>query len=133
VCEERQVGQLPSEETVCGDRSSPPDHTSPCYYQSNRRIRQPSTSSAELDGFVDALARRIASFDRDAIAAAKNLINQVSLPTADHLLDAFNSFTTALAWPAAQGRIQALLKCGLQRDSDYEKRWPEMLGTLLEM
>jgi hypothetical protein len=35
---------------------------------------------AELDGFVDALARRIASFDRRAIAAAKNLVNQVSLP-----------------------------------------------------
>ena len=27
---------------------------------------------AEIDGFVDALARRIASFDRRAIAAAKN-------------------------------------------------------------
>src|SRR5882672_1968682 len=35
---------------------------------------------AELDGFVDVLARRIASFDRRPIAAAKNLINQVSLP-----------------------------------------------------
>jgi enoyl-CoA hydratase/carnithine racemase len=33
---------------------------------------------AELDGFVDALARRIASFDQRPIAAAKNLINQVS-------------------------------------------------------
>jgi enoyl-CoA hydratase/carnithine racemase len=43
---------------------------------------------AEPDGFVDALARRIASFDRRAIAAAKNLVNQVSLPSADRLLDA---------------------------------------------
>src|SRR2546427_2247456 len=33
----------------------------------------------ELDGFVDALARRIASFDRRPIAAAKNLINEGSL------------------------------------------------------
>src|SRR6267378_263254 len=32
----------------------------------------------ELDGFVDVFARRIASFDRRPIAAAKNLINQVS-------------------------------------------------------
>src|SRR5438552_18866499 len=53
----------------------------------------------ELDGFVDALARRIASFDRRAIAAGKNLINQVSLPSADRLLEALNSFTTALTWP----------------------------------
>ncbi len=86
----------------------------------------------ELDGFVDALARRIASFDRSAIAAAKSLVNRVSLPSADHLLDAFNSFTTALTWPETQQRIQALLDRGLQRDSDFESRWPEMLGTLLE-
>lgn len=46
----------------------------------------------ELDGFVDALARRIATFDGRAIAAAKHLINQVSLPSADNLLSALNSF-----------------------------------------
>ena len=86
----------------------------------------------ELDGFVDALARRIASFDRRPIAAAKKLINQVSLPSADHLLDGLNSFLTALMWPETQQRIQALLRRGLQQDSDFEKRWPEVLGTLLE-
>src|SRR5213593_1550271 len=88
---------------------------------------------AELDGLVDALARRIASFDRRAITAAKNLINQVSLPSADRLLEALNSFTTALTWPETEQRIQALLKLGLQRDGDFEKRWPALLGTLLEM
>jgi enoyl-CoA hydratase/carnithine racemase len=87
---------------------------------------------AELDGFVDALARRIASFDQRPIAVAKNLINQVSLPSADHLLDGLNSFLSALTWPEARQRIQALLKRGLQQDSDFEKRWPEVLGTLLE-
>jgi len=85
----------------------------------------------ELDGFVDALARRIASFDRRAVAAAKNLVNQVSLPSADRLLDALNSFATALTWPEAQQRVQALLKRGLQRDGDFEIRWPEVLGTLV--
>ncbi len=87
---------------------------------------------AELDEFVDVLARRIASFDRRAIAAAKNLINQVSLPSADRLLDALNSFQTALTWPETQQRVQALLNRGLQRDGDFEKRWPALLGTLLE-
>ncbi|HEY4856308.1 MAG TPA: enoyl-CoA hydratase/isomerase family protein, partial [Xanthobacteraceae bacterium] len=80
----------------------------------------------------DALARRIASFDRRAIAAAKNLVNQVSLPSADRLLDAITSFETALTWPEAQQRIQALLKRGLQREGDFEKRWPALLGTLIE-
>jgi len=38
-------------------------------------------------------ARRIASFDRRPIAAAKKLINDVSLPTAGSLLDGLTSFT----------------------------------------
>jgi len=87
---------------------------------------------AELDGFVDALARRIASFDRRAIAAAKNLVNDVSLPSADRLLDALNSFQVALTWPEAQHRIGAVLERGLQRDADFEKNWPDTLGDLGE-
>jgi ribulose bisphosphate carboxylase small subunit len=54
------------------------------------------------------------------------------LPSADRLLDGLNSFLTALTWSETQQRIQALLKRGLQRDSDFEKRWPEVLGFLLE-
>src|SRR5260221_2669643 len=87
---------------------------------------------AELDDFVDVLARRIASFDRRSIAAAKNLINQGSLPGADRLLDALSGFQTALTWPEAQRRVRALLKRGLQQDADFERRWPEVLGRLLE-
>ena len=89
-------------------------------------------ADAELDGFVDALARRIASFDRRAIAAAKNLINQVSLPSSDRLLEALNSLQTALGWTEAQQRIGALIKRGLQKDVDFEKEWPTVLGTLLD-
>jgi enoyl-CoA hydratase/carnithine racemase len=87
---------------------------------------------AELDSFVDVLARRIASFDRRAIAAAKNLINQVSLPSADRLLDSLSSFQTALTWPETQQRVQTLLKRGLQREADFENRWPEVLDSLLD-
>ena len=87
---------------------------------------------AELDGFVDALARRIASFDRRAIVAAKNLVNDVSLPSADRLLDALNSFQTALTWPETQQRVKALFERGLQQDVAFEKAWPAVLGTLLD-
>src|ERR1700692_914227 len=86
----------------------------------------------ELAGFVDALARRIASFDRRAIVAAKNLVNDVSLPSADRLLDALNSFQTALTWPETQRRVRALFERGLQQDVDVEKGWPAVLGTLLD-
>jgi enoyl-CoA hydratase/carnithine racemase len=89
-------------------------------------------ADTELDGFVDVLARRIASFDRRPIAAAKNLVNQVSLPPADRLLEAFNSFMTALTWPEAQQRFQALLKRGLHREGDMENRFGELLATLMD-
>jgi len=87
---------------------------------------------AELDGFVDALARRIVTFDARAIAAAKRLINQVSLPSADNLLSALNSFQTALTWPETLQRVEALLKQGLQQDRNFERQWPAMLDSLVE-
>jgi len=86
----------------------------------------------ELDLFVDDLARRIASFDRRPIAAAKNLINDVSLPSVDRLLDARNAFATTLTWPETQQRVQALLKRGLQQEGDLENRFGAHVATLLE-
>jgi enoyl-CoA hydratase/carnithine racemase len=91
-----------------------------------------SLPDAELDGFVDALARRISSVDRRALVAAKHLVNEVSLPPFDRLLDAFISFGKALGWPEAQSRIGTVLERGLQRDAGFEKNWPEVLGTLVE-
>src|SRR5246127_3116871 len=85
----------------------------------------------ELDGFVDMLAHRIASFDRRPIAAAKQLVNQVSLPPVDSLLDALNSFATALTWPEAQQRFQALFNRGLGQPGEMEDRFGELLATLL--
>jgi enoyl-CoA hydratase/carnithine racemase len=86
----------------------------------------------ELDGFVDALARRIASFDGRAIASAKRLINEVSLPTADNLLSALNSFQTALTWPETLQRVEALLKQGLQQERNFERQWPAVLDSLVD-
>lgn len=69
---------------------------------------------------------------RRPIAAAKSLINQVSLPSADRLLEALNSFTTALTWPEAQQRFQALFKRGLNRPGEMENRFAELLPTLID-
>src|SRR6266446_4085048 len=78
---------------------------------------------AELDGFVDKFARRIATFDRRPIEAAKNLVNQVSLPSADTLLDGASSFLTAVTWPETQQRFQALFERGLNKPGDTENRY----------
>jgi len=85
---------------------------------------------ANLDDFVDALARRIASFDKRSIAAAKQLVNAGSLPSADQFLDAFSSFGIALTWPETQKKVQELLNRGLQKNAAFEKIWPEMLSSI---
>ena len=120
------VGRGPALEIILGANDFDGD-TAERYGYVNRAF-----PDSELDGFVDALARRIASFDRRAIAAAKSLVNQVSLPSTDRLLDAITSFETALTWPETQQRIQALLERGLQREVDFENRCHTVLGTLLE-
>ena len=71
-------------------------------------------------------------FDRRPIAGAKNLVNQISLPSTDHLLDALNSFSTALRWPETQRRFQALRERGLNRPGEMESRFGELLRTLLD-
>src|SRR3984893_230974 len=120
------VGRGRALEIVLGENDFDGD-TAERYGYVNRAL-----PDVELDGFVEALARRIASFDRRATVAAKNLVNDVSLPSADRLLDAPHSFQTALTWSEAQQRIQAVLERGLQRDVDFEKGWPAVLGTLLD-
>src|SRR6201998_3519942 len=60
---------------------------------------------AELDGFVDALAMRIASFDTQAIAETKNLVNVASLPPDADIRPEWDTFPTALNRPASQKRI----------------------------
>jgi hypothetical protein len=35
-----------------------------------------------------------------------------------------------MTWPETEKRVQKLLEHGLQQDAEFEKHWPEMLGTL---
>jgi enoyl-CoA hydratase/carnithine racemase len=59
---------------------------------------------AELDGFVDGLASRLASFDRAALATAKAQINRASLPPDADLLAAYAEYADSLGWPGFQAR-----------------------------
>ncbi|MER9632666.1 enoyl-CoA hydratase/isomerase family protein [Mesorhizobium sp. M0228] len=76
---------------------------------------------SELDGFVDALAKRIASFDGQAIADAKRLINQASLPPDSEMQPGWDAFITSVQRPAAQARVKDLVDEGLQQPGDVEK------------
>src|SRR6201996_2654731 len=61
---------------------------------------------AELDGFVNALAERIASFDKHAIATTKRLANKASLPADSDIAPEWDAFMAALGRPSTQARIK---------------------------
>jgi enoyl-CoA hydratase/carnithine racemase len=85
---------------------------------------------AELDDFVDALANRIASFDRWAIANTKRLVNDASLSPDVEIRAGWDAFLASVKRPAAQERIQALLEQGLQEPGDSEDRLGCYVGQL---
>jgi len=80
-----------------------------------------SLPDAELDGFVDALARRIASFDRDAVVDTKRLINVASLPPDAEMQPIWDAFVASVGRPAAQTRLKSLIDRGLQKPGEIEQ------------
>lgn len=85
---------------------------------------------AELDAFVDALARRIASFDNAAIAETKRLVNIASLPSDADIAPAWGAFLAALERPAARNRIKALMERGFHKAGNVENRPGHYVGQL---
>jgi enoyl-CoA hydratase/carnithine racemase len=79
-----------------------------------------SLPDAELDGFVDALANRIASFDKWAIANTKRLVNAASLPPDVEIAAGWEACMTSVTRPAAQDRIKAFFEQGFHRPGDAE-------------
>jgi enoyl-CoA hydratase/carnithine racemase len=89
-----------------------------------------SLPDAELDTFVDALAMRIASFDKQAIADTKRLVNAASLPADADIAPEWDAFIASLARPATQARIKALMARGFHRPGDVENRLGHYVGQL---
>jgi enoyl-CoA hydratase/carnithine racemase len=85
---------------------------------------------AELDGFVDALATRIASFDREALGETKRLVNIASLPPDAEIAPEWDAFIASLGRSAAQSRINALMERGFHKASDVENRLGYYVGQL---
>jgi enoyl-CoA hydratase/carnithine racemase len=75
---------------------------------------------AQLGDFVDALARRLASFDHRALAETKRLVSRTGLPADDVLLESSAVFAQALAWPEVRQRVTNLVRHGLQTRGDLE-------------
>jgi len=84
----------------------------------------------DLDSFVDTLVRRLASFDREALAAAKTQVNRFGMPTANELQSSNDLFFPTLAWPGAQARRAKIRSIGYGVPSDFEFNFGRYLPTL---
>ena len=84
---------------------------------------------AELDAFVEALATRIAKFDKWAIAQTKRLVN-TSLPPDVELGAGWDACIASLGRPAAQEGIKALIARGFHKPGDVENRLGYYLGQI---
>jgi len=85
---------------------------------------------AELDHFVDALARRIARFGKQCIADIKRLVDIASLPPDSEIGAEWDAFLASVQRPQAQQNIKHLMEMGLQTKPEVEKRLPHYTGTL---
>jgi enoyl-CoA hydratase/carnithine racemase len=85
---------------------------------------------AGLDPFVDALAMRIASFDKQAIVETKNFVNIASLPPDSEIAPEWDACIASIQRPAAQRRISTLLERGLHKPGDVENRLGYHVGQL---
>ncbi|WP_210570761.1 enoyl-CoA hydratase/isomerase family protein [Streptomyces sp. GESEQ-4] len=82
----------------------------------------------ELDALVDTLARRIASFDKEPIAAVKQQVNRYTLPSAEDLQSSYDLYMHSFNWPGSQRRLPAALAAGRNQAGDYEMRLGYYLG-----
>jgi enoyl-CoA hydratase/carnithine racemase len=90
-----------------------------------------SIPDAELDGFVDALARRMSRFEKRALETGKKMVNdragtpsEGTLWTSNHILQGVD------LWPEAQNAFGKMLESGLGKVGDFELNFAERLGDL---
>ena len=113
----RALEVLLSSEDIRGDQAE-------AYGYVNRTL-----PDVELDAYVDALATRIARFDKWAIGETKRLVN-TSLPPDVELGAGWDACINSLGRPAAQQGIKALIEEGFHKPGDIEERLGFHLGQL---
>jgi len=87
-----------------------------------------SLPDGDLDGFVDALANRIASFDKRTIMDTRRLVNIAGLPPDIEIESGWNACVASMARPATQDRIKELIGRGFCKPGDAETRLGDFVG-----
>ncbi|BBZ33628.1 enoyl-CoA hydratase/isomerase family protein [Mycolicibacterium confluentis] len=86
----------------------------------------------DLDTFVDTLAHRIASYDKESIAAVKQQINRHTAPSPEDMLSSLEIYMSSFQWPGSKRRSAAALAAGRNQPGDYEMRMGHHLGRPLD-
>jgi enoyl-CoA hydratase/carnithine racemase len=81
----------------------------------------------QLEQETDRVARRLASFDKQAIAETKAFVDATTLPDDGELPPALTAFFTSASRPTTQARVAALAAHGLGSDSELERRLGELV------
>src|SRR5713101_594585 len=89
-----------------------------------------SLPDSDLDAFVESLATRIASFDKQAISETKRFVDVASLPPDFEIAPEWDVCLASIARPAAQKRIGKLIELGFHRPGDVENRLGHYVGEL---
>ncbi len=89
-----------------------------------------SLPDAALDGFVDALALRISSFDKQALGDTKRLVDVASLPTDAEIAPEWDAFIASVQRPSTAAKIKKLMERGFHKPGDVENRLGHYVGQL---
>src|SRR5438034_6601192 len=89
-----------------------------------------SLPDSDLDAFVDSLATRIASFDKQAISETKRFADVASLPPDFEVAPEWEVCLASIMRPAAQERIKKLMERGFHKPGDAEDRLGYYVGQL---
>ena len=81
----------------------------------------------QLDRETDRVARRLASFDKQAIAETKRFVDATTLPEDEELPRGLTAFFASSARPSTQARLAALASHGLGSDGELERRLGELV------
>jgi enoyl-CoA hydratase/carnithine racemase len=89
-----------------------------------------SLPDSDLDAFVESLATRIASFDKQALSETKSFAGVASLPPDFEIAPEWDVCFASIMRPAAQERIKKLMEQGFHRPGDVEDRLGYYVGQL---
>jgi hypothetical protein len=95
-------------------------------------MRQPLSGTAgipdaDLNGFV----RRIVSFDRQALSAAKAIVNASGLPDPGQLQATQDLFFKTVGWAGVRERVPVLRARGMGQAGEFELRLGHHVGKLV--